>query len=104
MKRKLRCVFAAPTPTLPHGGGGRTAGDWMTVGVPRYRHLRNPQHLFPRKDALPRGGGTGLPKKKADALFLGTRGGGSKQPAQLPFYIHLSAHRVCKSLPNWNNP
>ena len=134
MKRKLRCVFAAPTlslcctsnacnssgiheptieyernastpsPTLPRcgrcascEGGGRTAEDWMAVGVSRYRYLRNPQHLFPRKDSLPRGGGAGLPLKKANAFFKGTRGGGSKQPAQLPFYIHPSAHRVCKS-------
>ena len=58
----------------------------MAVGVSRYRYLRNPQHLFPRKDSLPRGGGAGLPLKKANAFFKGTRGGGSKQPAQLPFY------------------
>ena len=62
-------------------GGSRTARGWMTVGVPRYRYLRNPQCLLPRKDAL--------------SLW------GSKQPAllpsALPIYIHLPRYPVCKS-------
>ena len=69
-------------------GGGSSAGDWIAVGVPRYRYLRNPQCLLPRKDAL--------------SLW------GSKQPAllpsALPIYIHLSAHRVCKSPTTRRNP
>jgi len=69
-------------------GGGSSAGDWIAVGVPRYRYLRNPQCLLPRKDAL--------------SLW------GSKQPAllpsALPIYIYLSAHRVCKSPTTRRNP
>ena len=36
--------------------------------------------------------------KKADAFFMGTRGGGSKHPASATntIYIHLSAPPVCK--------
>ena len=136
MKRKLRCVFAAPTlslcctsnacnssgiheptieyernastpsPTLPRcgrcascEGGGRTAEDWMAVGVSRYRYLRNPQHLFPRKDSLPRGGGAGLPLKKANAFFKGTRGGGSKPTSA----ASLNTHAKHSKKPKYTN-
>ena len=89
-------------------GGDRAAENWMVVGASRHRYLRNPQRLFPRKDSLPRGGGAGLPLKKANAFFKGTRGGGSKQPAllpsALPIYIHLSAQGVCKSPTTRRNP
>jgi len=69
-------------------GGGSSAGDWIAVGVPRYRYLRNPQCLLPRKDALSLWG------SKQSALL----------PSALPIYIHLSAHGVCKSSTNRRNP
>ena len=64
-------------------GGGSSAGDWIAVGVPRYRYLRNPQCLLPRKDAL--------------SLW------GSKQPAQLPSALPIYIHHYL-ACPCWYKP
>ena len=59
-----------PPQPSPTGGGGRTVEDWITVVVSRYRYLRNTQRLFPRKDSLPRGGGSGWGQQTNQRSFL----------------------------------
>jgi len=65
-----RVPLLTPPQPSPTGGGGRTVEDWITVVVSRYRYLRNTQRLFPRKDSLPRGGGSGWGQQTNQRSFL----------------------------------
>ena len=69
-----------------------------THGEERRYHYGNHRQNTRQSAPSPRGGGSGAPMKKADAFFMGTRGGGSKHPASAAntIYIHLSALPVCK--------
>ena len=67
-----RVPLLTPPQPSPTGGGGRTVEDWITVVVSRYRYLRNTQRLFPRKDSLPRGGGSGWGQQTNQRSFLNT--------------------------------
>ena len=125
-------AFAAPTLTLPHGGGNISAACLVSVHYADTLH-RDVSNLFdvyihlsarcvckpqialsqemrrqslPKLSpncSLPRGGGAGFSHEKADAFFVGVRGGVGWQTSlskvALPsplFYIHLSARCVCK--------
>ena len=57
--------------------------------------IHPPPPGYPPDSPLPRGGGSGLPMKKAVAFFMGTRGGGSKPAAQRQNHLHTPKRPTC---------
>ena len=70
-------------------------GEWLGWGLSAYRQCQ----IISRTTPSPaKRGRDGVPLKKADAFFKGTRGGGVKnRAATLPIYIHHSRYPVCKT-------
>ena len=61
MNRTLRDLSAAPTPALPHGGGGVSLANRRVVAELVFQpcSIQQPQHRLPPFCPLPRGGGLG---------------------------------------------
>ena len=58
MNRTLRDLSAAPTPALPHGGGGVSLANRRVVAELVFQpcSIQQPQHRLPPIRSLPRGG------------------------------------------------
>ena len=100
----LRGLFAAPTPSLPHGGGSRTAGDFALAVCGRTPTLRRAPHKMRSHFAweLNHGGGSRAvvigenpPPLQGEARS----GGGSKSAGGRAAVVVSDGRRCAKAHP-----